>query len=278
MGNVYAVDAQKNLIIYSTGNDICLRTSVGENLTRPIILCNDYASSLSDIVYNNTIYYVYQNINQDIILRSVIERNDLYKISSRSTPDCFYPQIAAIQNTLILFYFVKNPVDNSYCLKTLLPLQQEQKLILPKTLFSSKETPVSGEAVFASLPALSILPAGAALLVYLSHDTEKFIFTIDESLRCDKLMPEHSIPLKELAQYKEESRKSHETLSLAQTELDESKELLTKAQAQISKLQSDISARDQLIQSIRRQYEELMDTATKYREEAVKWHNKFYGK
>lgn len=261
MGNVYAVDAEQNLILYSTGNYICLRTSVKENLTRPIVLCNDYASNLSDLVYNNTIYYVYQNTNQDIILRSVIEQNDLYKISNRNTPDCFYPQIAAIQKTLILFYFVKNPVNNSYCLKSLLPLQPEQKLSLPGTLFSSKETPdVPSEVVFRSLPALHLLPVGEALLVHLSYDTEEFIFSINESLQCDKLSKNLEMP------------------SPAQAELDKNKELLAEMQKQISELQSDLLGRDQLIQSIRRQYEELMDTAIKYRDEAVKWHNKFYGK
>ncbi|MCM1039376.1 MAG: hypothetical protein NC434_08635 [Ruminococcus sp.] len=279
MGNVYAVDAGQNLILYSTGNYICLRTSVGENLTRPIVLCNDYASDLSDIVYHNTIYYVYQNVNRDIILRSVIERDDLYKISSRSTPDCFYPQIAAIQQTLILFYFVKNPVDNSYCLKSLLPLAPEQKLILPGTLFSSNAASSdSGEAVFASLPELHLLSAGTTLLVHLSHDTQEFIFTINESLQCDKLTPEPSVPPEEFARYKEESLQNREILSLTQTELDKSKELLAKTQTQVSRLQSDLSSREQLIESIRRQYEELMDTAMKYREEAAKWYHKFYGK
>lgn len=261
MGNVYAVDAEKNLILYSAGNYICLRTSVGENLTRPIVLCNDYASNLSDLVYNDTIYYVYQNTNQDIILRSVMEQNDLYKISSRNTPDCFYPQIAAIQKTLILFYFVKNPVNNSYCLKSLLPLQPEQKLSLPGTLFSSNAaSSAPGEAVFGSLPTLRILSAGGGLLVHLSHDTEEFIFTINESLQCDKL------------------GKTQERPSLTQAELDKSKELVAETQKQISELQSDLLGRDQLIQSIRKQYEELMDTAMKYRDEAIKWHNKFYGK
>ena len=269
MGNVYAVDAEKNLILYSTGNYICLRTSAGENLSRPIILCNDYASNLSDLVYNDTIYYVYQNTNRDIILRSVIEQNNLYIISNRNTPDCFYPQIATIQKTLILFYFVKNPVNNSYCLKSLLPFQPEQKLLLPGTLFSSEASPsASGEAVFSSLPALHIFPVDGALLVHLSHDgeshdresldREEYIFTINESLQCDKL------------------NKTQEMLSFAQTERNKNEGLLSEAQKQISKLQSDLSARDQLIQSIRRQYEELMSTAIKYREEAVKWHNKFY--
>ena len=289
MGNVYAADAEKNLIIYSTGNYICLRTSVGENLTRPIILCNDYASDLSDLVYHNTIYYVYQNTNQDIILRSVMEQSDLYKISSRNTPDCFHPQIAVIQKILILFYFVKNPIDNSYCLKSLLPFQPEQRFLIPGTLFSSEKTPsVSGEAVFPSLPTLHILPVGGSLLAHLSCDGKEFIFTVNESLQCDKLNKNQEM----LSLAQAELDKNREALSLTQTELDRNrevlshtqaelgrnKELLSETQKQISRLQSDLSARDQLIQSIRRQYEELMDTAMKYREEAIKWHNKFYGK
>ncbi|MCM1121638.1 MAG: hypothetical protein NC416_03555 [Eubacterium sp.] len=289
MGNVYAVDAEQNLILYSTGKYICLRTSVRENLTRPIVLCNDYASDLSDLVYHNTIYYVYQNTNRDIILRSVIEQNDLYKISSRNTPDCFNPQIAVIQNMLILFYFVKNPVDNTYCLKSIFPFQPEQKLSLPGSLLSSKETQTaSGEAVFRSLPTLRILSVEGALLVHLSYDGEEIIFSIDESLQCDKLSKNQEILSQAqeklskneeiLTQTQAKLSKNEERLSLTQTELDKNKELLTEAQKQISKLQSEVSSRDQLIQSISRQYEELMDTAMKYRDEAVKWHSKFYGK
>lgn len=289
MGNVYAVDAEQNLILYTTGNYICLRTSVRENLTRPIILCDDYASDLSDLVYHNTIYYAYQNTNRDIILRSVIEQNDLYKISSRSTPDCFYPQVAAIRKLLILFYFVKNPVDNSYCLKTTFPLQPEQKLLLPGDLFSTEAaSSVSGEAVFCSLPALHVLPVGGELIVHLSHDTEEFVFSINESLQCDKLCRNQEMLSQVqteldknkgmLSRAQTELDKNKEMLSQTQTELDKSRELLAQTQKQISRLQSDLSGRDQLIQSIRKQYEELMDTAMKYRDEAVKWHNKFYGK
>ncbi|MCM1089922.1 MAG: hypothetical protein NC092_12260 [Butyrivibrio sp.] len=307
MGNVYAVDAQKNLIIYSTGNYICLRTSVGENLTRPIVLCSDYSSDLSDIVYNNTIYYVYQNMNQDIILRSVMERDNLYKINSRSTPDCFYPQIAAIKNTLILFYFVKNPVDNSYCLKSLLPFQPQHKLVLSGALFSpDAASSVLGEAVFPSLPTLRILSLGASLLVHLSLDTGEYVFSINESLQCDRLLSESSAPIRELARYREESRQSRELLAEAQTESDKTKALLAEVQSeldknnallteaqdelekknallieahgQVAKLQSELSNRDRLIQSIQKQYEELMDTATKYKEEATKWYHKFYNR
>ena len=84
MGNVYALDSEKNLILYSTGNHICLRTSIGENLTRPVLLCSDFADSLSDIVYNNTVYYTYRNTSQDIIIRSITDLHDLYKISSHA--------------------------------------------------------------------------------------------------------------------------------------------------------------------------------------------------
>ncbi|MCM1268204.1 MAG: hypothetical protein NC302_09900 [Bacteroidales bacterium] len=262
MGNVYAVDAEQNLILYTTGKYICLRTAIGENLTRPIVLCNDYASGLSDLVYHNTVYYAYQNINRDIILRSVIEQDDLYQISSRNTPDCFSPQIAAVGKTLLLFYFVKNPIDNSYCLKSLLPLQPEEKFSVPGALFSAEEEQTAqAEAVFPSLPALHILSVDGMLLLHLSHDAKTFVITIDESLRCGKLLPEDSAAPVELARYEEEK-----------------KALLADTENQITKLLADLAGRDQVIQSIRSQYEELMDTAMKYREEAVKWHDKFYNR
>ena len=43
------------------------------------------------------------------------------------------------------------------------------------------------------------------------------------------------------------------------------------------KAKQEISQRDAIIESAKRQYNELMDTATKYRDEAIKWRGKFLG-
>lgn len=339
MGNVYALDLEKNLILYSTGNHICLRTSIGENLTRPVILCNDYADSLSDIVYNNTVYYTYRNTSQDIIIRSITDLHNLYKISSRDTPDCFQPRIAAIQKILILFYFVKNPVDDSYCLKALLPFQPDKKLTAAKKTSEAKHFTLQ----FAKLPFLRIIniPTKSALLLHLSDEEQEYIFTVTDSLQCERLYYESALPFQELTQCREGWKENQTLLDTTQKELEQNKNKLLSAQEQFDKChktllntqeeleqtnitlintknelernkeilqqtqkerntnkqaclqaqkalalskeqnaksEADLANRDQLIESIRKQYDELMETAIKYREEAIKWHNKFYEK
>lgn len=311
MGNVYALDSEKNLILYSTGNHICLRTSIGENLTRPVILCSDYADSLSDIVYNNTVYYTYRNTNQDIIIRSITDLNDLYKISSHDTPDCFQPRIAAIQKILILFYFVKNPVDDSYCLKALLPFHPEQKLTAANKFSEAQHIALR----FAKLPSLRIItiPAKSALLIHLSDEEKEYIFSVTETLQCERFYADSALPFQELAQCREGWEKSQKALQQTQEELEQinitliktqnelernkemlqqtqeernankqaclqAQEALARSKEQNTKSEADLANRDQLIESIRKQYDELMETAIKYREEAIKWHNKFYGK
>ena len=42
-------------------------------------------------------------------------------------------------------------------------------------------------------------------------------------------------------------------------------------------LRSEIAKRNAIIDSAKRQYDELMNTAIKYRDEAIKWRNKFVG-
>ena len=44
----------------------------------------------------------------------------------------------------------------------------------------------------------------------------------------------------------------------------------------LNQLSAQIAKRDKLIESAKVQYNELMETAIKYRDEAVKWRNKFY--
>ena len=339
MGNVYALDSEKNLILYSTGNHICLRTSIGENLTRPVLLCSDFADSLSDIVYNNTVYYTYRNTSQDIIIRSITDLHDLYKISSHDTPDCFQPRIAAIQKFLILFYFVKNPIDDSYCLKALLPFQSDKKLTAAEKNREHEHLALR----FTKLPSLRIIniPIKSALLLHLSDEEQEYIFTVTDSLQCERLYYESALPFQELTQCREGWKESQTLLDSTQKELEQNKNKLLTAQEQFNnchksllktqeeleqinmtliktqnelernkemlqqtqkernankqaclqaqealalskeqntKSEADLANRDQLIESIRKQYDELMETAIKYREEAIKWHNKFYGK
>lgn len=231
IGNVYALDSEKTLILYSTGNHICLRTSIGENLTRPVLLCSDFADSLSDIVYDNTVYYTYRNTSQDIIIRSITDLHDLHKISSRDTPDCFQPRIAAIQKFLILFYFVKKPIDDSFCLKALLPFQSDKKL----TAAEKNREPEHLALRFTKLPSLRIIiPIKSALLLHLSDEEQEYIFTVTDSLQCERLYYESALPFQELTQCREGWKESQTLLDFTQKELEQNKNKLLTAQEQFN--------------------------------------------
>ena len=266
MGNVYSLDADKNLILYSAGTSICLRTSIGSSLTRAVVLCNDYLDNLFDIVYNNTIYYVYRNTSQDIVVKSVTDLRDVYRIKSLDTPDCFMPRITVLAGQLMLFYIIKNPLDESYCLKGLFPLDDTSALSLPDERFSD-------------MPAFHIIMLRNSMIVYLGDGKKELIFRLNENLVCETLVSEPQLK----GRYKELLSQSKADIDAQKLELGQTKENLSQAQEELaavreqaSKYAAELDMRDKLIESIKKQYNELMDTATQYRAEAIKWHDKYY--
>ena len=272
MGNVYSIDAERNLILYHSGKNIYLRSSTGEALTRAVSLANDYAESLSDTIYQGTIFYAYQNTEQDIIIKNITDTNPYYKISSQDTPDCLLPQLTVFQNVLMLFYFVKNPVNEHYLLKCIFPDNTDKRL-----LFSEE---------FTDTPVINLVPTTQILYLHLHTQENNFTLQIDESLSYCKLMPHTTLTTQETSQY--ENRIAQLTADHAkelQYQQHQCEEKLASLALQLKKelsleteqLRSEIAKRNAIIDSAKRQYDELMNTAIKYRDEAIKWRNKFVG-
>lgn len=134
---------------------------------------------------------------------------------------------------MLLFYFVKNPLDDTYITKCQLPLETQQSI--PFEAYT-----------FTSLPALHCIPLSHDLLLLFTDTQIHHILLLDQQ--------HHITPLP-----------TQDTISEHQREL-----------SQVSaNFQKSIQKRDQLIESIKGQYAELMNTATRYREEAIKWHQKY---
>lgn len=235
MGSVYEIDKNKNLILYSTGLYVCLRSCSGENIARPVILANDYKENLSDIIFKGTLYYCYQNIKSDIIIRSITDTKDLFRLNSQDAPDCFLPKIISIGEQLLFFYFVKNPIDDSYCLKCILPFNEDKVMDINQS--------------FAVLPNLSVMFNTKLAIVNVCTNDTSVIFVVDEQLNITKLVSEKMIT-------------NIDKKNIDKKNIDNKK---------IDKLQQEIKQRDEIIESIKKQYNELMDTANQYRNEAIKW-------
>ena len=231
MANVYVLDKERNLILYPSGQNIFLGTSSGKAFTRTVSLCSDYSQHLSDVIYKNTIYFSYQNSHHDIIVRNITDTEPVFQIAQQEIPDCFAPQLFSFHNDLLLFYSIKNPLDDTYLLKSVFPMQKEKKLNLS---VSFSDVPMIYPLISGTKAFLSII-AGTEISFWQIHNSQKIsrLSLMDENTPDDKLLHE------------------------------------------ISRLQKELSIRDTMLESAKHQYNELMETATKYREEAIKWRSKF---
>lgn len=330
MGNVYSLDTERNLILYRAGTSLYIRSTAGENMTRPVTLCTDYKDSLTDTAYNGTVYYAYRSTEQDLVVRSITDLQNIYRISSREIPDCYDPRLVTFREELVLFYTTKSPLNNAYYLKAVFPLKPEIRIKLPETAFS--ETLNLGILVMTDRLILFASSQEKQVLFSLNPAFEPVIYPSD-SPELEARLNTTSAQLHDTQQKLEEtssqlaetqqklstaSKALHDTqqklslmsktlrdtqqksdaasaqltdtqqkLNTTSMELAQAKSDLTSAQvlskelkgrnAQLeAELNTQTQSHNETIESIRAQYNELMETASRYREEAARWHDIAY--
>lgn len=227
MRSIYSDGQDKTLLLYPYQNMIFFRTIIAENTWKPIMLCNDFLYSLSDSIYQDNIYYSYINKDYNIVIKSITDQSVLYQLDGDSSLTYIQPSILSFLGKLLLIYAVKNPINNTYFIKGILPFEKEQSFSVPDT--------------FSSVSNINYLISDRLILsIYCKNQSH--IYEVTKDFQCIPYK-ENSISEEEIKPYKDEIKQ-----------------------------QKDI------IESIKKQYEELMQTAYRYREEAIKWQNKFYSK
>ncbi|MCM1185794.1 MAG: hypothetical protein NC251_05800 [Lachnoclostridium sp.] len=271
MGNVYSLDAERNLILYHAGTNIYIRSTFGENMMRPIVLCTDYRSSLTDTAFNGTVYYAYFSVEQDIVVRSINDLQNIYKISSQEIPGCHNPHIVTFQGELILFYTTKSPLNNAYYLKALFPLKPDVRIKLPETSFS--EIRNFGILAMSDRLILDVSSQETQILFALNPDLELVIYPSDSPLLETQLQDVQQ----KLNLVSETLHDTQQELDKVSAQLAEEKLLSRDLKAQKEELENQLHAKEQahgeILESIRAQYNELMETAVRYRDEAARWHD-----
>ncbi len=236
MGNVYSIGNQKNLIIYSCGQYIYLRIAFQDMIDRPIILATDYKSDLYETIYNTTLHYSYTNQAGDIVIKSILETNVLHRLPITDSPDCINAGLTVFNNELVMLYLIKNPLDDTYILKCALPFTLGYTYNIYGT--------------FHAVPRIKTIPFKEMLYIIIDEQQPE-ILGIDTNYEIHKLL--------------------HDRMD---SNLEN--EISSRYTDEISRLNSVIMQQNDIIESIKLQYNELMDTATKYRDEAIKWRGKFY--
>lgn len=215
MGNIYSLSVNKNVIIYTYDSFIIMRTIQANSVTNGILLSNDYSSGFSSTIHNSTIYYLYQNKQGSLIIKSIIDARNLYSKVSGQELAILEPSLISFKNYLLLFFVIENPIDNLFYLKISLPLEENKHIVCNEK--------------FVVCPKIKLVHTPSLLFIIVQTPEEVYIYCLDSTLT--------------LTQYK-----SNEAVKL----MLEEKELL--------------------ITQISNQYNELMNVATQYKEEAKKWY------
>ncbi len=271
MGSVYRA-AEGKLVLYAQEGRIFLRTLTRDSMGRAIILTTDYGSDLTDVLYRGTVYYAYKNTEGDILIKNIVEHGVQYRLGAEGGPVSAMPKLTVVGETLLLFYAVRNPVDGQYGLRCQLPFGKENEREEMEQRIGSflREWAVSQSEP----PRLQVMSGVGGILLFL--DRKQFAW-LGEDWQWTLLRDAHGTQEELSTEPQEDSEKIFaQRLQQArqQWEAETAKEEKQWAK-ELEHCQKELSQRDLLIESIKQQYEELMEVAEKYREEAIKWRSKF---
>ena len=263
MGSVYRT-AEGNLVLYSQEERVYLRTLIKEGMGRAVVLATDYASDLTDVLYRGTVYYAYKNIQGEILVRNISDHGVWLRLGEEGSLEGHCPHICTVGEQLILFYAVKNPLDGQYGLRCRVPETVEWEKQW-RSLFEPMGSLGTEPPMIQTLPC-----AGGTLLV---ADPEHMIWWDEHGngMRISKSNSEAGEQAEELR------RKTGEMLEarVRQARSQWEREAAQMQEKLKGSYQVKLDQKDQLIESIKKQYEELMQVAESYRQEAIKWCGKF---
>ena len=256
MSNVYSVGNNRQLIIYNAGSNIFLRVAHFGGLDRPIVLAADYLCGLTECIYNSSLYYSYINQNGSLILKNIMDTANVLAIDCNYVQEYSNPKLAICNNTLLLFYLKQNPVSDKPSLHCITP---DDNNALPIPLPDIKK-PVNSYSVL-------------AYNNFILLSVNEHIYKIEQIGHCKQLAictaDNNSTDNNNADNINSNNNNSNNNY------IEREKSLTEDFNKKIAACQAKINEQSAVIDSITAQYNELMDIARQYRDEAIKWRSKF---
>lgn len=247
MDCLYTTSNQSAILIYPNANYIFLRHKNNEQIGRPSILAKDYKGNFCSVVYQKNLYYCYQTTDERIVLKSIQQAEPYYQGDCGTDAVLTDLKLVAFQNQLILFYGKLDQRTNDYHLNCLFPLKQDITItqivsLQNKPDFQSIQTPFH-------------------ILLHLSSNQTQLTYLMDQNFDFTELINQQTYQT--ITQYEQATQRRNWDLKAQDY------------QQSIERKDALIQRQQQMIESAKAQYEELMHVAEKYREEALKWRGKF---
>ncbi len=297
-------EADTPLLLSASESGLFLHPVRNERFGHPFLLCSGYKNGFSGCVYNDSLYYVYINKENSLLLRRLHESTLLFRLDSTDTVAYRTPQLVPVGNSLFLFYFEEE--RGFYRLKIRLPL-----------IDGEPQFPEPFQTSFRELPSLSLQAFGQYFYLFLTADATHISYRYTKTTGFEPLCSESEL-LSELRLPWEDEKKQLEqglmqALRLSEQQqnlLTEKEQKLQLAEARLSVLSSEteqtnaslsetasalqtvkaqlaectqnrqqteqkLEQTSLLLERAKAQYNELMQVAEQYRQEALKWYGKF---
>jgi len=256
------IESDTPLLLSASESGLFVHPMKNDRFGHPFLLCSGYKSGLSGCLYNDSLYYTYINKENSLLLRRLHESTLLFRLDCTETVAYVQPQLICFRNTLFLFYFERT--QGSFRLKVQLPFS-DLHFSLPEPLCTS----------YSELPTLSLLTTGQYLYLFLSAESSTLSYRYSPAASFEPIHTEADL-LSTLRLPWETEKAQLEQALLRAVHLSEQQQTLLSEKEQ--KLQQAVQAQEhtsRLLERAKIQYNELMQVAEQYRQEAMKWYGKF---
>jgi len=256
------VESDTSLLLSASENGLYLHPVRNERFGHPFLLCSGYKSGFSGCVYHNSLYYTYINKENSLLLRRLHESTLLFRLDSSDSITYRTPQLVLFDDTLCLFYIEEE--HSSYRLKLRLPLS-DTGLSLPEPLLTAFPEP----------PSLMLQTTARHLYLFLSTGATSVSYRYAKDFGFELLASEEELRSKLQLPWENEKKQLEQALLQAVHLSEQQQNLLTECEQSRQQAIKESEQASLLLERAKIQYNELMQVAEQYRQEALKWYGKF---
>lgn len=295
-----------SLLLSGSENGLFLHTMQNQQFGRPLLLCSGYKSGLSACVSGGRAYYTYINKENVLLLRRLYDPAVLFRLDYTDSDFCPAPLLIHFNHTLFLFYFEYDTSQALYRLKLSLPFSDlapmlPNALTSPYSDFPQLHVQATKHYLYVILttkansvayrysasasfePVLSETDLLAGLRLPWESEKAQLEQTIRQSIQLsgqqqalltEKEQKLHAMETK-LAELSSEAEQTNTSLRETTQALQTVKAQLTECEQSRQQTAQTLAHTTLLLERAKAQYAELMQVAEQYRQEAMKWYEKF---
>lgn len=277
MNKIFDTGDGRKLALFENKNNICMSIVSGDYSGRPVLLSTDYEKSLTSCILGNKLYYAYITINNHIKVKSIDDSQTKWEFDE-AAENLF---LTVYEQALVLFYTKPEEALNDMA-------ADEETIDLSDTISYTPvhhvllgEPTIGCTAMLMNLYETVNLPkpyADYCIKTQIDRRVNDATLQIKKdylfSITAD-LEEKYAEKQKLIKQgFEEKLAATEATLAQQHKEVIAGKEVQAKQReaALTTEYEKKIKELNTTIDSIKLQYNQLMDTAKRYKEDAGKWH------